>query len=79
VTDVDGNSGDRSDTVSVFNGPPPAIRPLKNEGDEINAVADWIAARSKEGMLPHEFGVFVRSSAQLDRGRRESWTASQDS
>ena len=26
VTDVDGNSEDRSDTVSVFNGPPPTIR-----------------------------------------------------
>ena len=26
VTDVDGNDEDRSDTVSVFNGPPPAIR-----------------------------------------------------
>ena len=25
VTDVDGNSEDRSDTVSVFNGPPPTI------------------------------------------------------
>ena len=28
VTDVDGNSEDRSDTVSVFNGPPPVIRVL---------------------------------------------------
>ena len=26
VTDVDGNSEDRSDTVSVFNGPPPAVQ-----------------------------------------------------
>ncbi len=26
VTDVDGNGEDRSDTVSVFNGPPPAVR-----------------------------------------------------
>ena len=31
VTDVDGNSEDRSDTVSVFNGPPPTIRTLKSE------------------------------------------------
>jgi superfamily I DNA/RNA helicase len=25
--------------------------------------------RAKEGVLPHEFGVFVRSAAQLDRAR----------
>ena len=29
VTDVDGNSDERSDTVSVFNGPPPTIRRSK--------------------------------------------------
>ena len=69
VTDVDGNSEDRNDTVSVFNGPPPMICSLKNESEEIETVADWIAARAKEGVLPHEFGVFVRSAAQLDRAR----------
>src|SRR5205807_2313199 len=31
VTDVDGNGEDRSDTVSVFNGPPPTIHSLKTE------------------------------------------------
>src|SRR5664279_3855074 len=30
VTDIDGNSEDRSDTVSVFNGPPPAIHTFKD-------------------------------------------------
>jgi len=69
VTDVDGNSEDRSDTVSVFNGPPPTIRSLKSESDEIKAVGNWIAERAKAGVLPHEFGVFVRSAAQLDRAR----------
>jgi len=69
VTDVDGNSEDRSDTVSVFNGPPPTICSLKNESEEIETVGKWIAGLSKAGMLPHEFGVFVRSAAQLDRAR----------
>src|SRR4029077_15618252 len=69
VTDVDGNSDDRSDTVSVFNGPLPTRCSLKNESEEIKTVADWIAARAKEGVLPHEFGVFVRSPVQLDRAR----------
>ena len=69
VTDVDGNTEKRSDTVSVFNGPPPAIHPLKSEGEEVKTVGNWIAERAKAGVLPHEFGVFVRSEAQLDRAR----------
>ena len=69
VTDVDGNSEDRSDTVSVFNGPPPAVRSLKSESEETKLVGNWIAERAKAGVLPHEFGVFVRSAAQLDRAR----------
>lgn len=69
VTDVDGNSEDRSDTVSVFNGPPPVIRTFKDEGAEISAVGNWIAECAEAGILPHEIGVFVRSEAQLDRAR----------
>ena len=69
VTDVDGNTEDRSDTVSVFNGPPPAIQAFKGEREEISAVAQWLTERAKEGVLPHEFGLFVRSASQLDRAR----------
>jgi superfamily I DNA/RNA helicase len=69
VTDVDGNSDERSDTVSVFNGPPPTIQTLKSEDEEINAVADWIAGHSKAGVMPHEFGLFVRSTNQLSRAQ----------
>ena len=69
VTDVDGNSEDRSDTVSVFNGPPPVIRTFKDESEEIKTVGNWIAEQAKAGVLPHEFGVFVRSEAQLERAQ----------
>jgi mRNA-degrading endonuclease RelE of RelBE toxin-antitoxin system len=69
VADVDGNVEDRSDTVSVFNGPPPTILSLEDEGAEVKAVGAWIAERSAAGVLPHEFGVFVRSEAQLDRAQ----------
>ena len=69
VNDVDGNIEDRSDTVSVFNGPQPTVHVLKSEDDEKRIVGNWIAERSKDGVLPHEFGVFVRSAAQLDRAR----------
>jgi superfamily I DNA/RNA helicase/mRNA-degrading endonuclease RelE of RelBE toxin-antitoxin system len=79
VTDVDGNSEDRSDAVSVFNGPPPAIRTFKDEAEEIKAVGHWIAECDQAGVLPHEIGVFVRSPAQLDRAQaavKESGLAS---
>ncbi len=69
VADVDGNTENRSDTVSVFNGPPAAIRVLKNESEEAASVGTWIAEQSKVGVLPHEFGVFVRSAGQLDRAQ----------
>lgn len=69
VIDADGNSEERSDTVSVFNGPPPTICSLKNESEEIKTVGKWIAERATEGVLANEFGVFVRSAAQLDRAR----------
>jgi len=69
VTDVDGNSEDRSDAVSVFNGPPPVIDVLNTESDEVKRVGRWMVEQAKAGVLPHEFGVFVRSEAQLDRAR----------
>jgi superfamily I DNA/RNA helicase len=67
MTDVDGDSENRSDTVSVFNGPPPIIHTLKDQSEEVNTVGSWIAEQARSGLLPHEFGVFVRSDAQLDR------------
>jgi hypothetical protein len=67
VTDVDGNQEDRSDTVSVFNGPPPTIRVLANEAEEVDAVSVWIAEQRHAGVTPHEIGLFVRSVAQFAR------------
>lgn len=69
VTDADGNTEKRDDAISVFNGPEPKILALGDEGDECKAVGRWIADLSAAGVLPHEFGVFVRSEAQLDRAR----------
>jgi hypothetical protein len=43
VTDIDGNGEDRSDTVSVFNGPPPLVRSLKSESKEAAFVGHWIS------------------------------------
>lgn len=69
VTDLDGITEKRDDTISVFNGPVPAIVAVGSEGEERDAVARWIAELSNTGVLPHEFGIFVRSDAQLARAR----------
>ena len=67
LSDVDGSTEERRGTVSVFNGPNPTVRALKDEKAETEAVSDWLEARIKDGLDPDEIGVFVRSSEQMDR------------
>lgn len=69
AVDVDGNTEARGDTVSVFNGPPPVIRVVKTQAEEIRIVGAWLAEQFSAGILPEEFGVFVRSDAQLARAQ----------
>jgi superfamily I DNA/RNA helicase len=69
VVDADGNVDERDETVSVFNGPQPTIGIYENEREEIAAVGAWMLDQTRAGKLPHEFGVFVRSSTELDRAR----------
>ena len=67
MSDADGNIERRNDTVSVFNGPAPEIHTFGTQEDEIAYVSSWIASRVKEGVAPHEVGIFVRSEAELER------------
>ena len=69
IMDVDGNKEERRGIVSVFNGPKPAIEVCGKQDKEIDAVAKWLSDRVKEGIQPHEIGVFVRSDAQLPRAK----------
>lgn len=69
VTDVDGNVEDRSDAISVFNGPAPRIASFKDEGQEITTVGKWIGEMTAAGVQPHEIGLIVRSASQLDRAK----------
>lgn len=69
VSDVDGNTEERRGTVSVFNGPAPVVRTFNSQDEEINAVGAWLVDCSKNGVMPHEIGVFVRSDAELERAR----------
>ena len=66
VADADGNTEERGGTVSVFNGPAPQIKVLESEDEEIEFVASWIAECAA---APEEFGVFVRSDAEIPRAR----------
>jgi len=67
VSDVDGNTESRQGTVSVFNGPLPAIRVFNTPGEEAVGVATWLSERLAEGVAPHEIGIFVRAETQLPR------------
>ncbi|MDB6072349.1 MAG: helicase [Verrucomicrobiales bacterium] len=69
ISDADGNVEERKDTISVFNGPPPVICVAQDEADEIEVVGQWLLARTGEGVVPHEIGIFVRSAAQLERAK----------
>lgn len=69
IADVDGNVERRSDTVSVFNGPAPAVKTFTSEQEEIEGVAQWIGDRLQEGAQAHELGLFVRSGEQLGRAK----------
>ena len=67
VTDIDGNKEIRDDTISIFNGPPPVIRIFATTEEEIKFVGAWAIEQSHAGLLPHEFGIFVRSEKQFAR------------
>jgi superfamily I DNA/RNA helicase/mRNA-degrading endonuclease RelE of RelBE toxin-antitoxin system len=67
VTDADGNAEERNKTVSLFDGAAPTIRVCKTQDEETRTVAGWVKGLCERGVLPHEFGVFIRSQAQLDR------------
>ena len=69
LADVDGNVEDRRGTVSVFNGPDPAIRVFDDADREATSVGEWITGRLEGGCEPHEIGVFVRAEGQLKRAR----------
>ncbi len=67
TVDIDGNEENRSDTISVFNGPPPDLHTFKDQQLEINAVKEWLIAQLATGISPNEIGVFVRSVNEMPR------------
>jgi superfamily I DNA/RNA helicase len=70
VADADGNSDNRDDTVSVFNGPAPEIEILNSSEAEMDRIATWLEAHSKAGTALGEIAVFVRSSGEIERAAK---------
>lgn len=69
VSDVDGNSERRDDTISVFNGPKPDIRQFDDAATEQIEVGAWLVEQIQNGIAPEEIGLFVRSAAELHRAK----------
>ena len=67
ISDLDGNTEERSGTTSVFNGPEPSIAIAESTEKESKTVIDWLTDLIGRDLEPHEIGVFVRSTDQIDR------------
>jgi superfamily I DNA/RNA helicase len=67
ITDVDGNSESRLNTISVFQGEAPKVKVCKSKEDESQFVGSEICKLIKDGYEPHEIGVFVRTIAETSR------------
>lgn len=67
IADVDGNSEDRTGTISVFNSEKPEIQVFDTQEQEAQHLAQWLQKRFSEGLEAHEAGIFVRSAAELER------------
>ena len=67
ISDIDGNTEERSGTISVFNGPEPSMAIAESTEEESKTVADWLSELTARSLEPHEISVFVRSTDQIDR------------
>lgn len=70
IDDVDGETEVRRGTISVFDGPAPAVRRCESEAEEIESVAEWLRERLDSGVAPAAIAVFVRSDTELTRARQ---------
>ena len=67
ISDIDGNTEERSGTISVFNGPEPSIAIAESTEAESKTATDWLTDLTGRDLEPHEIGVFVRSTDQINR------------
>lgn len=67
IADADGNTEERSGTISVFNGPEPILYTAESKDEEAKTVANWLKRLVANGLKPHEMSVFVRSNGEIGR------------
>lgn len=69
MQDVDGNTEDRSNTVSLFDGPAPEVRIFDTKDEESTAVSEWVAAQLAKAYEAREVAIIVRSEDELPRAK----------
>lgn len=69
MQDVDGNTEDRSNTVSLFDGPAPEVRIFDTQDEESTAVSEWVAAQLVKAYEAREVAIIVRSEDELPRAQ----------
>ncbi|MFO1114306.1 MAG: 3'-5' exonuclease [Beijerinckiaceae bacterium] len=69
LQDVDGVQDNRKGTVSVFNGPEPAVFLASDETAETEAVSAFLRTAVEDGINAGEIGLFVRTPSLLSRAR----------
>ena len=69
LRDVDGIEDERRGTISVFDGPEPAVVVSATQVEEIAAVRAFVESAISDGIVPTEIGIFVRTPALVDRAK----------
>ena len=67
LADVDGVVEGRRGTVSAFNGPEPITKAHASFEEEIDTVSKWLLSHVKGGIKPHEIGIIIRSTKEIER------------
>ena len=69
LRDVDGIEDERRGTISVFDGPEPAVVVSATQAEEIAAVRAFVESAMSDGIVPTEIGIFVRTPALVKRAK----------
>jgi superfamily I DNA/RNA helicase len=70
IVDPEGLSERRDTTISLFRGPSPEVRLLRDMDEEIDVVSAWIRSKLEQGCPAEHIAVFVRSDRELDRAHQ---------
>jgi UvrD-like helicase C-terminal domain/AAA domain len=69
LRDVDGIEDERRGTISVFDGPEPAVSVSATQAEEIATVRAFVESAMHDGIVSAEIGIFVRTPALVDRAK----------